>query len=603
MEALRNSTGFFGPSLLADITLVVQILFYLVLCAGVVAQLQQKYKWHDRLQAPIVILNLFFIVFVMLPTFGSVTGSLATQPVQVPTLVTLIHGALGALAQILALYCLLAGFKILPRKIGVLRYWMWAAFSAWTATVIFGIGVYILFYTPVLAAPNTGEVMTEHDADLGEPVEEHAEEAVEPEAPAEPAESAPPESEPGEEIISEHDDEAVIPEPPPTDEPQASPVPSSEEAASPEEPLDEHMADLPEVVEPEFTGEAAPAEWQALESANAGPEPRYNHAIQYSPATNQVYIFGGQNGNQVFNDVWALDTATLTWRQIAANTSPTPPARFSTVMTIDNAGQNLYIATGHTQGGENFGDVWRLNLATESWEELTGVAGPGPEARYGGPGGNLGGNLWLTHGFGSTRYDDTWRFNVETGQWEQVSIQGAVPLRRCLFAATPADTNLVIHGGCASGFGDCFLDDAWILDTQANAWREVLSDVRPAGRQYQTLVADTTNPNQVILFGGQDAGRAARNDLWLLDLATGIWQPVDAPNGPDARYQHAAIWLPNRGMLVYGGRNDSGALGDLWLLSRASAGQPAPAETPTPEPPPPAEPTPTPELISEHEGE
>ena len=40
METLRNTTGFFGPSLLSDITVVIQILFYLTLCFGVVAQLQ-----------------------------------------------------------------------------------------------------------------------------------------------------------------------------------------------------------------------------------------------------------------------------------------------------------------------------------------------------------------------------------------------------------------------------------------------------------------------------------------------------------------------------------------------------------------------------------
>lgn len=44
-----------------------------------------------------------------------------------------------------------------------------------------------------------------------------------------------------------------------------------------------------------------------------------------------------------------------------------------------------------------------------------------PEERYGGPGGNLGDNLVLTHGFGSTRYDDTWRFNTATAQWENIT--------------------------------------------------------------------------------------------------------------------------------------------------------------------------------------
>ena len=83
---------------------------------------------------------------------------------------------------------------------------------------------------------------------------------------------------------------------------------------------------------------------------------------------------------------------------------------------------------------------------------------------------------------------------------------GAVPLKRCLFAAAVTAQNLVMHGGCASGFGDCFLDDTWVLDTNAAGWRELSSQVRPVGRQHQSLVT-TPNPDQLILFGGQDAGR------------------------------------------------------------------------------------------------
>jgi len=440
-------SGFWSSSLFADITLVVQILFYLVLCAGVVAQLQENYKWHDRLQIPVVVLNIFFIIFVMMPTFRSVAGELPAGITQVPTLVTVIHATLGAIAQLLAIYCLLAGLKILPRKIGRLRYWMWAAFTAWTATVIFGIGVYMTFYLSPVAAAGGG-IVTEHDADLvgehaepvGQPsaeeaapapteeaVTEHAQEPVD----TEPQPAAP---EPTEEVVAEHDEEAALPEPP---------APATQEAAAPpptDQPVSEHAQAVAEdVAEPQFTGQAGQAQWQAVTTANAGPGPRYEHAMQYNPATNQVFLFGGRDGTQTFNDVWALDVESLTWRQVAANAPVAPPARFSTVMVVDNAGQNLYVATGHTQDGQNFNDVWKLNLSTESWTDLTATAGPAPTARYGAPGGNLGGNLVTTHGFGDTRYDDTWRFNVATEQWENISPDGPRPLRRCLFAAAPVN--------------------------------------------------------------------------------------------------------------------------------------------------------------------
>lgn len=606
----------------ATFTLVVELLFYLVLCAGVVAQLRGAYKWHDRLQAPIVVLNIFFILFVMVPTFRAVlfnpnSGGLS----QVPVLVTAIHGILGTIAQGLAIYCLLAGFKILPRKIGVLRYWMWATFVAWTATVMFGVGVYFVFYlsdSPSEAAAVVGpdgEIISEHaetlieidptveEPPVGEPpVSEHAEVAIG----TPPVEADQPDviAEPTDELVAEHAEEIIEIDPieieteteteepvidptiDPTDElidehaevaidPPAQPSPTAEVSGpmvdegqtEMDEIISEHAEIVIEVEEPQFTGELGFVAWSQLSPANAGPGARYEHAMEYNPATNQIFLFGGRDGSQIYNDTWVLDMDSLAWRQLAVDSPTAPPARFSTVMIVDQNAENLYIATGHTQGGQNFDDVWRLDLASEVWEDLTPAAGPGPEPRYGGPGGNLGGDLVLTHGFGSTRYDDTWRFNTGTNQWENITPPGEVPLKRCLFAATAALGNvLVMHGGCAAPFGDCFLDDTWLLDLEANSWREITSEVKPVGRQYQTLVPAVSSQGDLkaILFGGQDASLSARDDAWILDVATGAWTLVDSQDGPAARYNHTSIWIPGYGMVLYGGRNDSGALSDLW---------------------------------------
>jgi hypothetical protein len=262
--------------------------------------------------------------------------------------------------------------------------------------------------------------------------------------------------------------------------------------------------------------------------------------------------------------------------------------------------------------------VWQLDVASETWIDLTASAGQGPTPRYGSPGGNIGNNLVLTHGFGGgTRYNDTWQLNTTTGQWENLTpTSSELPLNRCLFAATTVGDDLVIHGGCASGFGPCPLDDAWVLDTQTGAWRQVTSEVKPVARQHQSIT-NIAAENQVILFGGQDASRSTRDDLWLLDLAADTWQPVEAAAGPAGRYGHGAVWVYGQGLLVYGGRN-SGVLDDLWLLTIeglideapvAPAPTPVPQPTATPVSQPTATPAPQPtaiptvELVSEHDGE
>ncbi len=619
---------------LATIILIIEILFFFVLCAGVVVQLRANqgnphlYVWHDRLQAPVVVLNLLLIIFFMVPTFQAVVlGNIPRGLSQIPTLVTAIHGILGTIAQGLSIYCLLAGFKILPRKIGVLRYWMWAAFIAWTVTILFGIGVYVVFYT----GDSSGQQAptTEHDADLGTG-DAPAAPAIETEPDAEPVEEAPAEegseeSEAVEESVAEHDeapveevieeateepevveeevaehDEAPVEEvvEEPTEEPTEEPAPEPTEEPAPEpteELIDEHAEDSEadsdttsdegtdsmdelidehaeesSVVEPDFAGQAASVSWQNLATSRITPGIRYEQSMHYNAATNQVFLFGGRDGSQIYSDVWVLNVDTLEWQQIELGTySDEPPARFSAVMVVDDAAENLYIATGHTQGGGNFNDVWKLDLTSNSWQDLTASAGPPPAERYGAPGGLLGGNLVTTHGFGRGRFDDTWQFNLGTEQWENITPAGAVPLKRCLFAATPKQDTLVIHGGCATPNGDCYLDDTWRFDPAAGAWTEILSDVRPVGRQYQTLVDAENVDNRVILYGGQDASRAARDDMWFLDLASGEWISVEAADtAPDARYNHAAVWVPTlNGMLVYGGRNGNGGLGDMWLAT------------------------------------
>jgi plastocyanin/uncharacterized membrane protein YozB (DUF420 family) len=147
---MLKESGFLGTgaTLGADLTLMAQIFMYIALCLGIVAQRRGLYKWHDRIQTPVVVLNFVFIIFVMMASFReqAVASTLPQRPRDPYYLSAAVHGAVGLLAQGLAVYALLAGYKILPRKIGRLRYWMWATFAAWTLAVVLGFGTYYNWY-------------------------------------------------------------------------------------------------------------------------------------------------------------------------------------------------------------------------------------------------------------------------------------------------------------------------------------------------------------------------------------------------------------------------------------------------------------------------
>ena len=147
---MLKGSGFLGTgaSLGADITLIIQLIFFFGLSFGVIAQLLRKYRVHHFIQTPIVILNFFFIIFLMVASFieQDVPTTLIMRPTELYYITPFIHAGLGIIAQGLATYCLLAGFKILPRKIGTLRYFMWATYGFWILAISFGLVTYTVWY-------------------------------------------------------------------------------------------------------------------------------------------------------------------------------------------------------------------------------------------------------------------------------------------------------------------------------------------------------------------------------------------------------------------------------------------------------------------------
>lgn len=163
-----------GATLGADITLIVQILFYGLLLLGIGAQIFRRYKWHDRFQTPVVVLNLFFIIFIMVVSFveARVLQTLPRRPGDPYYLTVAIHAGLGTVTELLAIYCLLAGFKILPRRIGVLKWFMRATFALWTFTLLFGFGTYYVWYlreAEAVALPDVEDI-----GDINAPLDPNA---------------------------------------------------------------------------------------------------------------------------------------------------------------------------------------------------------------------------------------------------------------------------------------------------------------------------------------------------------------------------------------------------------------------------------------------
>ena len=318
---------------------------------------------------------------------------------------------------------------------------------------------------------------------------------------------------------------------------------------------------------------AQPLVFTKLDPASAKPSPRFDGAIAYDAANRQLFLFGGQD-SAPRNDLWIYSPDRNQWIE-AQPTGAKPPARFGHTLIYDPPRARLIAFGG--QAGSFFSDVWAYDIAANSWRQLSRDQA-GPSRRYGhsailDPARD---RMVISHGFTDAgRFDDTWALDFATNTWLDLSPPSGRPLRRCLHHAAynPAGREMLLYGGCASGFGLCPLGDLWSFDLESNRWTERKPAAPPPPRQHYGLAFDAPR-GKMVVFGGSGAGFL--NDVWEYDPAAASWsQPPLQGAAPEARQRHEAAYAADQGAAYFfGGVTASGPSNELWRFG------PAPIATP-----------------------
>jgi hypothetical protein len=322
-------------------------------------------------------------------------------------------------------------------------------------------------------------------------------------------------------------------------------------------------------------------------SSRNWPFQRIGASTVLDPATNALVLFGGWNGERLFNDVWFMDTSAgeETWLRVRPEGAP-PPARAYHSAIIDTANHRLVIYGGRTRLAPR-ADVWALDLDDEplTWRELL-PAGSAPPARqmhtaiydvynhrmvvFGGQGSNgLLGDLWslgLTEG---------------TVIWSEIAATGPSPVARAQQSAVYAGTQMVVFGGAgARGL----LGDTWSLHLGSGleAWRQIVpgqATPAPSARRGHLAIHVPLPAPFVLLFGGL-TGDGFKDDVWRLDLTAGAeaWGRLEpGGTGPTPR-AWGCMGLDDQGTraIVFGG------VGRTRAGTSDLDGFAAPAQTTTP---------------------
>lgn len=306
--------------------------------------------------------------------------------------------------------------------------------------------------------------------------------------------------------------------------------------------------------------------WAAIPAG--GPAARWDHTLSADADTGRLVLFGGRDAaGAPFGDTWVYSPEANTWE---ATPSAGPAPRFGQAVAVDAANRALYLFGGQADGATFFNDVWRFDLDTLTWAEVP-TAELRPAPRYGTSAVLDGdGQLLISHGFTfEGRFDDTWSLDPASGVWTDLSPSSETrPLKRCLHEAIwdAERGQMLLYGGCSSGFGPCPQGDLWAFDPAMQTWTELTPAASPAARSNPALVRDDLSGSTWLIAGLTEAGYAA--DAWRLDLTDGTPAWVEELPGavlPSPRASHDAAAL-NGDLYLFGGYSDAGVLADFWVL-------------------------------------
>ncbi len=118
-------------------------------------------------------------------------------------------------------------------------------------------------------------------------------------------------------------------------------------------------------------------------------------------------------------------------------------------------------------------------------------------------------------------------------------------------------------------------------------WKEMLLTSGPPARENAAVaIVPQGGTPRAVLFGGED-DNGVMNDFWVFDGTQ--WTEINAAGPPSARADHAMAWDPDAGsagqgaLILYGGRDSAGAIGDTWTYNQTDGWvQLSPSTTPGP---------------------
>merc|ERR1712130_286533 len=201
--------------------------------------------------------------------------------------------------------------------------------------------------------------------------------------------------------------------------------------------------------------------WYHPETTGDPPSPRAAHSA--AVVGKKMYIFGGNNYNKLFNDLYCLDTGNMKWSQvITQGKPPSPRANHS----LTNIGDKYLMVFGGNDG-QPLNDIHIFDIEKSTWTQPK-LHGTPPIARGGHSAVCLKNKqlLIFAGGYNSKILNDLYILDVDSMCWIRPSDTGMVPPPRAGHSCCVTKDNVVYIMGGGDSENDKLFNDLYQLDTE-----------------------------------------------------------------------------------------------------------------------------------------
>lgn len=286
-----------------------------------------------------------------------------------------------------------------------------------------------------------------------------------------------------------------------------------------------------------------------------------------------IYVFGGCDSRTCFNELYVLDADAFYWSSPHVCGEIPVPLR---AMTCTAVGKKL-IVFGGGDGPAYYNDIYVLDTVNFRWSKPKIGGDAVPSTRRAHTACLYKNGIYVFGGGdGARALNDVWRLDVSDVNkmsWKLISSPSSSsdgssrdpanlkPKARGYHTANMVGSKLIIFGG--SDGEECF-DDVWVFDVDTRIWRPVNIPVAyPRLSHTATIVG-----SYLFVVGGHD-GTEYTNEVLLLNLVTMIWDRRKIyGKAPAGRGYHGTVLHDSR-LVVIGGLDGNEVFGDVHILELA----------------------------------